>query len=236
MKQNSAIRLLLNPWCWTVLLLAAVSVSLVELGVSARELEALRLQHASDLQAQAELEQQIDQLKQDRVLGTATFHGAARSGSPGSAADSSNELAAASPAIPSAATQARIESQMKYDLAMHQALQRLDQRGKDESDPDNLALIQQLRQSLVALDDLRKKIATASDPAERQAALRDAQPLQGKIIQLTTMDRNEQIAKLAKQMGYTDETQINQLILGVDKVYRDTAVDWTKFFGAPPGP
>ncbi len=234
MKQNSAIRLLLNPWCWTVLLLAAVSVSLVELGVSARELEVLRLQHESDLQAQAGLEQQIDQLKQDRVLGTATFHGAARPESPGSAA-ASNDVAAVSPANPSAATQARIESQMKYDLALHQALQRLDQRGKDEPDPDNLALIQQLRQSLVSLDDLRKKIAAASDPAERQADLRDALPLQGKIIQLTTMDRNEQIAKLAKQMGYTDETQINQLIMGVDKVYRDTAVDWTKFFSAPPG-
>ena len=56
------------------------------------------------------------------------------------------------------------------------------------------------------------------------------------IIRLGRTDRRERLGELARHVGYVDESDIAVFIQEIDRIQRETHLDWAQLFHrAPPG-
>ena len=50
------------------------------------------------------------------------------------------------------------------------------------------------------------------------------------VMRLATLDRNLRLARVAHALGVAEVARIEQFIVDVDQVYRDTDLDWATLF------
>jgi len=123
----------------------------------------------------------------------------------------------------------------RFDVAMDQQFDRLEARENVTADPAEVATIERMKAKLENLDALYRRADTATNPVERLAIRQEMQAEMGSIIGLARVDRNERIAKLATDIGYTDAQAVEQFVQEIDRIYYETHLDWTKLFNrAPP--
>lgn len=132
-----------------------------------------------------------------------------------------------------ASTAASIE---RFDVAMDREFDRLDRREASSADASEVTTIQKLKSELELLDSLYRKADNTTEPDELVAVRQQMQQTMGNIISLSRADRDERISSLATQIGYTDPAAVKQFVQEVDRIYRETHMDWTKLFNRAPPP
>lgn len=124
----------------------------------------------------------------------------------------------------------------QFDRAMDREFDRLDEREAGSDDKAEVTTIQKIKDQLIALDDLYRRVDTAASDDERMAIRQEMQKTMGDIIGLSRLDRNERLAGLATQVGYNDPEAIESFVREIDLIYRETHMDWTKLFNRGPPP
>jgi hypothetical protein len=123
----------------------------------------------------------------------------------------------------------------RFDVAMDQQFNRLESREQAATDPEEVATIERIKAKLENLDALYRRADTATNTDERIAIRQEMQSEMGSIIGLSRVDRNERIAKLATDIGYSDPQAVQQFVQEIDRIYYETHLDWAKLFNrAPP--
>ena len=134
-------------------------------------------------------------------------------------------------------TEALASALSRFDTAMDREFDRLDQREQASRDGGEQATIQLIKEKLSELDELYRKADHAQTSEERLAVRQEMQSTMGQIIGLARRDRNERVGKLAVGLGYDDPVDVDAFVREVDRIYRETHMDWTKLFNrAPPQP
>ncbi len=124
----------------------------------------------------------------------------------------------------------------RFDAAMDREFERLEARERAATDPQEVDMIQRIKEKLTMLDELYRRADTVTDPAERMQIQMQMQQEMGSIIGLTRRDRNERLGKLATDIGYSDPQAIDRVIQEIDRIYYETHMDWTKLFNRAPPP
>jgi len=124
----------------------------------------------------------------------------------------------------------------RFDLAMDREFERLDTREAGSADQAEVTTIQKIKDKLTALDDLYRRADVATNPEDQMAIRQEMQKIMGDIIGLSRVDRNERLGSLATQIGYHDPEAVEAFIREVDRIYRETHMDWTKLFNRGPPP
>lgn len=131
-------------------------------------------------------------------------------------------------------TDATLNAIQRFDYAMDREFDRLDQREESSADSTEVATINTIKEKLGELDELYIRADLATNTEERIALRKEMQQTMGSIIGLSRRDRNERLYKLATDIGYTDPQALEQFVREIDRVYRETHMDWTKLFNRTP--
>lgn len=131
-------------------------------------------------------------------------------------------------------TDATLNAIQRFDYAMDREFDRLDQREEFAGDETEVATINTIKEKLGDLDDLYRRADLATNTEERVTLRKEMQKTMGSIIGLSRRDRNERLSKLATDIGYTDPVAVEQFVREIDRVYRETHMDWTKLFNRTP--
>jgi hypothetical protein len=132
--------------------------------------------------------------------------------------------------------QMQAQSLARFDRSLDREFRRLESRERQASDPRELASIQALKNKFLELDELWIAVdsqpLTGAVPALRQ----QIQDTMSEIIRLGRTDRNDRLKDLARQVGYEDPADIDVFIREIDRIQRETHLDWSQLFHrAPPG-
>lgn len=131
-------------------------------------------------------------------------------------------------------TEAAVGAIARFDLAMDREFDRLEQREQTSADQTEVTTIQKIKDQLIALDDLYRRADNATSEEERLAIRQEMQRTMGGIIGLSRVDRDERLGSLATQIGYSDPQAVQAFVREVDRIYRETHMDWTKLFNRGP--
>ena len=119
----------------------------------------------------------------------------------------------------------------RFDRAMDREFTRIEEREKSCRDPVELAGLAELKAALTDLD----RTWTDMDAGEKSAAERDALANRARnqmvaVMRLAAADRNLRLARVARELGVEEAARIEQFIADVDRVFRDTDLDWATLF------
>ncbi|HMP88907.1 MAG TPA: hypothetical protein PJ991_01835 [Kiritimatiellia bacterium] len=134
-------------------------------------------------------------------------------------------------------TEALASALSRFDAVMDREFDRLDQREKTSLDGRERATIQLIKEKLAELDELYREADNAQSREDRSVLREKMQTTMGQIIGLTRRDRNERLTELANRVGLSQPDEVKAFMDELDRVYRETHMDWTKLFNrAPPNP
>lgn len=117
-----------------------------------------------------------------------------------------------------------------FDRALDREFSRLEEREKTARDPVDLALVTQLKDKLVALDELWRRADLTTSGAEKMIVQESAQQLMGEIIQLGRADRNQRLTQLARGFGVESAPEIARFLEELDHALVETHLDWARLF------
>ena len=119
----------------------------------------------------------------------------------------------------------------QFDRAMDREFARIEAREAACQDPVELAGLGELKTALMDLDRTWTEMdAGAKSPAERETLANQARNQMVAVMRLATLDRNLRLARVAHALGVAEVARIEQFIVDVDQVYRDTDLDWATLF------
>ena len=140
--------------------------------------------------------------------------------------------AAAEPAVAAPAPPAEEPWLAQFDRAMDREFARIEAREASCRDPAELAGLGELKTALADLDRTWTDMDSgAKSPAEREALANQARNQMVAVMRLAAADRNLRLARVAQALGVEEATRIEQFIVDVDQVFRDTDLDWATLFG-----
>lgn len=120
--------------------------------------------------------------------------------------------------------------QMAHDEAVTRETGRIEERGQQTRDPNELAILRRLNQKMTDLELAQEKVIQAATPEEKAVASLAAQQLMGEVIQLNQADRQYKMTALAWTMGLTNAADITHFMDQVDGIYRETHRDLAPLF------
>lgn len=120
-----------------------------------------------------------------------------------------------------------------YDRAMDREFDRLDGRAAAPADAAEQDLVARLKEQLLKLDELRTRAETVA-PEERERLRAEMQQVMGSIISLGAAHRRQRLEVLARRVGYKSEQEIAAFLDEVDRIYRETELDWASLFTRGP--
>ncbi|HMP74100.1 MAG TPA: hypothetical protein PKE55_12630 [Kiritimatiellia bacterium] len=128
------------------------------------------------------------------------------------------------------------QSLARFDRSLDREFQRLESRVARSNDPEELAMIERMKEAFTELDALWIAVDSDPSPSELPGLRNQIQSTMSEVIRLGRQDRNDRLTALAREIGYTEEASIRMLIEEVDRIYRETHLDWTQLFHrSPPG-
>ncbi len=113
--------------------------------------------------------------------------------------------------------------------ALEREMARLDARARAPADAADQAMVQRLKESLTALDELWKR-ADAAPVDERIRLQGEAQQHMRELIRLSLSDREQRLGRVADDFGVTDAVARARLIQEVDRAFTETHLDWVTLF------
>ena len=122
----------------------------------------------------------------------------------------------------------------EFDRAMDQEFRRLDAREQAPRDEAELAMIRELKEKLLKLDELYAELDATPDGARKDLLQMQKQQLMGDIIRLSRADRNQRLSVLAHEMGIVNDEDVVRWITSIDEIYSETHLDWATLFSRSP--
>lgn len=122
----------------------------------------------------------------------------------------------------------------KYDRAMDREFDRLDGRAAAPADAAEQDLVARLKEQLLKLDEIRTRAEEAGEAEEKDRLRAEMQEVMGSIISLGAEHRRNRLEALARRVGYNGEQEIAAFLDEVDRIYRETELDWASLFNRGP--
>ncbi|HOW97641.1 MAG TPA: hypothetical protein P5567_14370 [Kiritimatiellia bacterium] len=120
-----------------------------------------------------------------------------------------------------------------FDRAMDREFDRLDGRAAAPANAAEQDVVTRLKEQLLKLDEIRARAESAA-PEENESLRAEMQQVMGSIISLGAAHRRNRIEDLARQAGYDSEQEIAAFLDEVDRIYRETELDWASLFNRGP--
>lgn len=117
-----------------------------------------------------------------------------------------------------------------FDRALDREFSRLEEREKTSRDPVELAMVERLKEKLLALDALWIRADNTSAVEEKIKIQLEAQQTMGEIIQLGRADRNQRLTGVALSFGVESGPELTRFLEEVDRAFVETHLDWARLF------
>lgn len=125
---------------------------------------------------------------------------------------------------------ARLSRRIRSDAALDREWLRLESRMNQITDEIEREYVQQVMDSLVHVSELIDLLEEAETAAERQQAQRDMARAISLLIHHGRTDRNHRLAEYARSIGIDDVDEITDLIVQMERIFRETDTDWSRLF------
>ena len=124
---------------------------------------------------------------------------------------------------------AREAQWVSFDVAMDKEMERLEKR-KEAAVGEEKEIVDKLVELMLSLDKVWMRSDGSDDPAVKEKAALEARQIMGQIIGLSARHREQELRKLAASAGYREEAEVRAFLDEVDRIYRDTQMDWPSLF------
>ena len=138
------------------------------------------------------------------------------------------------PAQPPEMSEAVAQALASFDRAMDKEFDRLENREAGDIPAPEQDLIARLKAQMLRLDEIRAQADAAPSPDETAALQAELWTTMGRIISLGQAHRRQRLEELARRMGPRTDEEIRAFLDDVDRIYRDTQLDWAELFNRGP--
>ncbi len=125
---------------------------------------------------------------------------------------------------------ARMSRRIRSDAALDREWVRLESRMNRIADDIEREYVQQVMDSLVQVSEYIDRLEEAETAAERQQVQGEMVRALSRLIHHSRTDRNHRIAEYARSIGIDDVDAITDLVVHMERIFRETDTDWSRLF------